>query len=92
MSKWQAQSAQFRAAMQACRGGGAKGSSSTGGGYGGQAYQDIDDRTECPYCNRKFNDEAAKRHIPFCQQKAKQKMITGKGGSKPRGKFGGYKY
>ena len=57
--------------MQACRGGKPSANGGGGGGYGAQQYQDIDDRTECPYCSRKFNDEAAKRHIPFCQQKAK---------------------
>ena len=25
-----------------------------------------DDRTECPHCKRKFNDDVAKRHIPKC--------------------------
>jgi hypothetical protein len=26
----------------------------------------INDYTECPHCNRKFNESAAQRHIPGC--------------------------
>ena len=28
--------------------------------------------TPCPHCNRKFNEDAAKRHIPLCEKKAKE--------------------
>lgn len=28
-------------------------------------------RVQCPHCNRKFNEEAGKRHITFCETKAK---------------------
>lgn len=27
---------------------------------------------QCNYCGRKFNPDAAKRHIPICETKAKQ--------------------
>jgi hypothetical protein len=33
----------------------------------------LDDRTECPHCNRKFQADSAKRHIPLCAVKAKLK-------------------
>ena len=60
MSKWKAQSLQFRQAMQASRG--VKGPPSSSGNemdYGPGAYEIPDGRTECQYCNRKFNDLAA---------------------------------
>jgi len=43
-----------------------------------------DDRQECPGCGRKFNENAAKKHIPFCVNK--QKMAGNKmgGGVKKR--------
>lgn len=28
---------------------------------------ELDDRTQCPHCSRRFNSEAAERHIPKCQ-------------------------
>ena len=30
----------------------------------------------CPHCNRNFNNESGKRHIPFCADKAKSKALT----------------
>jgi hypothetical protein len=27
---------------------------------------------QCNFCNRRFNATAAKRHIPFCEKKAKE--------------------
>lgn len=95
--KWKAQSEQFRAAMRAARGAPSKGNSGTngygGGGHesyggGGAASYEYDDRTPCPYCGRKFNDVAAQRHIPHCQNKAKeQSMRMGPA----RGGRGGYR-
>jgi endogenous inhibitor of DNA gyrase (YacG/DUF329 family) len=26
----------------------------------------------CPYCGRKFNNNAAEKHVPFCQRKSKE--------------------
>jgi hypothetical protein len=28
------------------------------------------DYVQCPYCQRRFNEEAAKRHIPFCKEQS----------------------
>ena len=36
---------------------------------------ELDDRTPCPYCGRKFNDVAAQRHIPFCKNKSKENAM-----------------
>ena len=91
--KWKNQSEQFRQAMRAARGGG-NGGGKSGGKFGDNGYDpgyqedQYDDRTPCPYCGRKFNDIAAQRHIPHCQNKAKeQAMRVGP----PRGGKGGYR-
>eukprot|EP00929_Paragymnodinium_shiwhaense_P076692 TRINITY_DN39475_c0_g1_i1.p1 TRINITY_DN39475_c0_g1~~TRINITY_DN39475_c0_g1_i1.p1 ORF type:complete len:589 (+),score=142.56 TRINITY_DN39475_c0_g1_i1:60-1826(+) len=35
---------------------------------------ELDDRKPCPHCGRRFGDQQAERHIPFCaKQKAKKK-------------------
>lgn len=37
-----------------------------------------DDRILCKFCGRKFNDNAAERHIAFCETKSrKDQMKTG---------------
>jgi uncharacterized C2H2 Zn-finger protein len=70
-NKWKMQSEQFRANMRAAR---------LAGTGNEAAYQealkvasDYDQKTltRCPHCDRTFNDEAAKRHIPICEKKAK---------------------
>lgn len=39
------------------------------------------DYVQCPHCNRKFNETAAERHIPKCQDiRAKPTMLKKKGG------------
>lgn len=35
-----------------------------------------DSLVQCNFCSRKFSDQAAKRHIPFCESKSKQSNIT----------------
>ncbi len=71
-AKWKAQSEMFRAALRAAKG------AEEGPGNEAQvaAQQAImekyDDRTECKWCNRKFNEEAANRHIPLCEKKYKE--------------------
>ncbi len=57
-------------------------SSARGGGYGGgrmgyEPPQEYDDRIQCDYCGRKFNEQAGKRHIPHCAEKAKKNVIRG---------------
>ena len=40
-----------------------------------------DDRTECPHCNRKFNQPAAERHISLCANiRAYLKLLLRGGG------------
>ena len=36
-----------------------------------------EDYVQCNYCGRKFNETAAKRHIPFCANKAKENSMKG---------------
>lgn len=45
---------------------------------------ELDDRIQCPCCGRRFAQQAADRHIPFCkQQKAKAKG-NAKSAARPR--------
>lgn len=39
---------------------------------------DLDDRTPCPHCRRKFGAEQAKRHIPKCKESMDKKRLRGK--------------
>ncbi|KRX08975.1 hypothetical protein PPERSA_08178 [Pseudocohnilembus persalinus] len=64
-SKWKQRSEQFRQAMRSCR------KAEDGGQYVPQEPVD-DGLTQCPTCGRKFNDTAAKRHMPICAEKAKR--------------------
>ena len=70
-NKWQMQSEQFRANMRAARMAG------TGDEVGYQEAAKIasdyekSQLTKCQFCERSFNDEAAKRHIPICEKKAR---------------------
>jgi len=70
----------FRAAMRAAKGSDDDPATALrGGGSAAVNMEQYDDRTECKWCNRKFNDEAAKRHIPSCEQKFKANQMKMKG-------------
>jgi hypothetical protein len=60
----------------------ARGADGDDGGAGAAlaqaAYEAADDRVECQFCGRKFNDTAAQRHIPSCEQKTKASQMKGK--------------
>lgn len=49
------------------------------------AMEQADDRVECKWCNRKFNDKAAERHIPVCEKKYKELQMKGKSNAKGGG-------
>lgn len=66
----------FRAAMRAARGNDS-GPSDTQQ----QIMEQMDDRTECKFCGRKFNEQAAERHIPLCEKKFKENQMKNKGGA-----------
>ena len=34
-----------------------------------------DDRIQCDFCGRKFNETAANRHIPLCESKHKANLM-----------------
>lgn len=68
-AKWKAQSEQLRLAMKVSKGG----LSQEEQVQMKKLTEDADTRKQCPFCNRKFNDEAFKRHYEFC--KTKQKKI-----------------
>ena len=61
---------QFRQAMAAVGGNQPSGSAVVSGGMARQ-MEDLDDRISCQWCNRKFAEEAGKRHFPHCEQKFK---------------------
>ncbi len=78
--KWKLQSAQFRNAMKSTAPNG------TDGGDASDLPPEMDERAgyvQCPTCGRSFNDEAAKRHMPFCANKAKLDVFKS-GGQKGR--------
>ena len=70
----------FRQAMRAARGGDEKQGGGGGGmGFSQPAQDQYDDRIECKWCGRKFNEQAGLRHMPHCEQKYKESQIKGKG-------------
>lgn len=77
--KWKLQSMMFRQAMGA-------GSKDEGGASNFNPSQDMsaqmDDRIECQWCGRKFNEEAGKRHLPHCEEKYKKNQMKN-GGKAP---------
>ncbi len=80
MPKWKIQSAQFRNAMKAT-----KGTSESGTTSAYNIPPEADEQslyTQCPTCGRSFNEEAAKRHIPFCANKAKMDAMKNGGKAK----------
>jgi hypothetical protein len=64
-SKWKRQSEQFRANLRAARTGDSEGYEEA------RRQAEDEDMTRCPHCKRTFNPDAAKRHIPLCEKKAK---------------------
>eukprot|EP00435_Cladocopium_sp_Y103_P011761 s1028_g3.t1 len=38
--------------------------------------EQLDPRVACPFCGRKFGEEQAKRHMPFCEQQAKKNRAS----------------
>ena len=62
------------------------GNDTGGGGSNFNPTQDMsainaaaDDRIECKFCGRKFNEEAGKRHIPHCEEKYKKNLMKNGG-------------
>ena len=76
---WKKKSTQLRHALSAMRGQGSTGpsySSYSMDGVPSFTPEDIDDRRQCPYCNRKFNSTAFPKHRDFCKEQALRKKIT----------------
>ncbi|OCT76917.1 hypothetical protein XELAEV_18032121mg [Xenopus laevis] len=44
------------------------------------------DYVQCPYCQRRFNENAADRHISFCKEQAARMGNKFKGGTEPKAK------
>lgn len=76
-AKWKQQSEAFRANMKAARGEQVSVAEQ-------QVLQAAADEglIRCDCCGRKFNEKAAQRHIPFCQQKSKMDSIKQAPGAK----------
>jgi hypothetical protein len=63
-NKWKLESQQFRQAMKAAR-------------LGTVVPPTIDESLVlCKHCGRRFNENAADRHIPFCAKKAKENKMN----------------
>ncbi|CAK91220.1 unnamed protein product (macronuclear) [Paramecium tetraurelia] len=67
--KWKAQSEAFRAIIRQAKGQRLTKEEQTSLSGAMESAQDL---VQCKFCNRKFNTEAAKKHIVFCETKAKQ--------------------
>ena len=79
--KWKQQSGRLRQAMMAARG---KTPKATENSFETNAVVD-DGLVPCPHCSRRFNQKAADRHIPKCQDiKAKPRTLR-KGAGHPAG-------
>jgi len=72
--KWKQQSEQFRRAVGK--------PDDKNGAQGHSDYVDVD-RVECQYCGRCFNEEAAKRHVPFCKNKTEMNKMKASSKRKP---------
>jgi len=75
--KWKLQSAQFRNAIKSVN----KNEEPV------QLPPELDERSlyvQCKTCGRSFNEEVAKRHIPFCENKARLDAIKSGGKPKPQ--------
>jgi hypothetical protein len=64
--KWKKESNQLRMGLQSVAKPGE-------GGSAVPAEEPVDDRTMCPGCGRKFNEQAAEKHIPSCVKRNKGK-------------------
>jgi hypothetical protein len=78
--KWKSQSLAFRQAMQAARASGtdqpATKMNDTMNNISTAIQATDSDLIPCPYCQRTFNERAAERHIPICQNiKAKPSTL-----------------
>ena len=83
-NKWKLESEQFRANMRAARLAGTGNEAEYQEALKVASDYDKHTLTRCPHCDRTFNDEAAKRHIPICEKKARLSQM--KSGAKPAGK------
>lgn len=68
--KWKAESLQFRAGLKQAR----------GSGPTREEQQMLDmaqknNSIKCHVCGRTFNEEAGKRHVPFCEAQAKKNQM-----------------
>jgi len=76
--KWKMQSAMLRNGLRGMRKDGDNG----GGNVNAEEAAIVQKFNEtqmmrCPHCNRTFSDEAGKRHLPFCEKKAKEAKLKG---------------
>lgn len=87
-AKWKFEHEQFMNAIRAARGDSSAPSSGPSGGKGGAkgsapapAPSLIDPSlVQCPHCERRFNETAAERHIPFCKNTKGKPTRLAKGG------------
>ena len=73
-TEWKMQSERFRANMRAAR---MAGADEAGYQEAMKIASDYEQKqlVPCPHCERTFNEEAAKRHIPICGNKARMNQL-----------------
>lgn len=67
--QWKQKSEQFRNAISQARACGEAEKKGLPMPAAAPSDPSLDDRIECPHCNRKFNEDVAERHIPKCKIK-----------------------
>jgi len=70
MPKWKQQSYAFRAMLK-----NAKGEQLTNDEQIAMVTNQQDEFVRCEYCNRRFNEKAAERHIPFCKSQYRKEAL-----------------
>ena len=75
--KWKRQSEQFRNVLKNARIEEEGGNNNSGQKKVLLPTNDYDDYTHCNICNRKYNEEAYKKHLAMCERKQKESNMKG---------------
>lgn len=93
--KWKKQSEEFRRMLRGAKkeenddnfvvNGAGAGMGKGGGAMANKPAEPTynDDLTHCSICNRRYNEDAYKKHLPMCERKKKEAMIKNGGKNPP---------